>query len=151
MRRTPYHILRLVSAIVLRLAVTASLGACASAGTGTSNAFSSDPSAEEERGTPNEIVRTEVLRVATSAPNAYEVIRRLRARWLQPRRVLSLADSDSTGPIVYLDQLRWGSLDSLYQIPTDRIMRMQFIGATDATTRWGIGHAEGVISIETMR
>ncbi len=147
MRRTPYHILRLVSPIVLGLAVTASLSACASAGAGPGNAFS----AEEERGTPNVIVRAEVLRVATSAPNAYEVIRRLRARWLQPRRVLSLADPDPTGPVVYLDQLRWGSLDSLFQIQSDQIMRMQFIGATDAMTRWGTGHAGGVISIETMR
>ena len=83
MRRTPHRILRLVRAIVLGLAVTASLGACASAGTGTSNAFS----AEEERGAPNEIVRAEILRVATANTNAYEVIRRLRPRWFPTSRV----------------------------------------------------------------
>ena len=108
------------------------------------------PASEEERGTPNEIVRAEILRIAADAPNAYQVIRRLRSTWLQPRGLLSLANPNPAEPVVYLDQVRWGSPDSLYQISSDQIMRMQFIGATDAMTLWGTGHPGGVISIETV-
>ncbi len=48
---------------------------------------------------------------------------------------------------VYVDGLRYGPLESLYQISTNTIERIEYLSALDATTRYGTGHMGGAILV----
>ena len=74
---------------MVAFAITASLGACAGSRSGAS--FSPDASGDEQHGNSNLIVRTEILRAATANPQAYELIQRLRPRWLKFPRAEGVA------------------------------------------------------------
>ena len=90
----------------------------------------------------NEISRAEIIERRTDAKDAMGVVRRLRPAWLQARGTA----------VVYVDNMRQqGGLGALFNIPIGQIRLMEFIGAADATTRWGTGHMGGVIRVLTGR
>jgi outer membrane cobalamin receptor len=81
--------------------------------------------------------------------NAQEVVQRLRPQWLRGRGSVSLSDrnGESTLPLIYVDGVKYGTMDMLGQIPVTQINELQFISASDATTRWGTGLPGGVILV----
>jgi outer membrane cobalamin receptor len=81
--------------------------------------------------------------------NAQEVVQRLRPQWLRGRGSVSLNDrnGESTLPLVYIDGVKYGTLETLNQIPVTQINELQYINASDATTRWGTGLPGGVILV----
>ena len=154
MRRPLYAMRCPVSAITLGLAITVSLGACGSASMSAGDPFTTPPSApvaEKGLGSSNEIVQAEILRREGTDPVAYQLIQRLRPNWLLSRGRTSFNDPNSAYPVVYVDAIRYGGLQTLHQISSNQIRRIEFIGAADATIRWGTGHSAGVIRIVTGR
>ena len=87
---------------------------------------------------------------AANVTTAYEAIERLRPHFLRGRGASSIQDPTST-PLVYMDDVRLGSIGTLRQISALTVRQIQFITARDATTRWGTGHANGVILVLTNR
>lgn len=88
--------------------------------------------------------------VATGAPNAYDAVARLRPRWLMARSPATLQGEGS--PVwVYVDGQRMGQLQELRNLPIESISEIRFVDARDATTRYGTGHASGVIEVTTVR
>lgn len=104
--------------------------------------------------------------VASGATNAYDLIRSLRAEWLQPRGVNSFTETargyadDRPGSVpvvvagedhvlVYLDNAHIGGTQHLNDLPLADVSRIEFIPGPQATFRWGAGHAHGVILITT--
>ena len=81
--------------------------------------------------------------------NAYEVVQRLRPRWLRPRGPASFQGSAPV--IVFLDNVHSGTVEFLYGIPVEIISEIRFFDASDATNRWGTGLAGGAIEVLTMR
>lgn len=91
------------------------------------------------------IQREEVL--AANRGSAYEVIEVLRPQWLRMRSEQSVLGED--GILVYVDNVRYGDLDSLRGVNARDIFQVQRFNATAASQRWGPGHSQGVISIST--
>ena len=85
---------------------------------------------------------------ASSAPNAYEIVRELRPYWLRPRGQVSPRNPTPEIP-VYLDDIRVGTISELQRIPKTTIKEMRYYSASDATNRWGTGHARGAIAVVT--
>lgn len=81
--------------------------------------------------------------------SAYDAVQRLRPHMLQARGAISLADPSAAYPLVYVDGMRRGGLDELRGLPISMVERIEFISPADATTRWGTGHAGGVIAVTT--
>jgi outer membrane receptor for ferrienterochelin and colicin len=109
------------------------LAGCASAG----------GAGQQTRRQENLLTFEEIRQVQTG--NAYDLIRALRPNWLQSRGA-------GTGvTLVYLDGTRAGGLDFLRQIATQTIQGAQYLSGPEATTRYGTGHAGGVINITTLR
>ncbi len=136
------------------LAVAASSPGCAGAPLSGSDPFDDPVYAAqegEERGTPDVIVRSEILERGSSDHTAMALIRRLRPAWLRGRGTDSFSDPAASFPVVYIDEIRHGGLDTLHHIPASEILRMQFYSTADATTRWGTGHPSGAINIVTGR
>ncbi len=83
--------------------------------------------------------------------NALEAIMRLRPAWLRPRGRTSLRNDERSYAMVMLDDVLYGSVDSLREIPVENIDRISFMSAADATTRYGTGYFGGIIHVHTGR
>ena len=111
-------------------------GACAAGGGGSGGASSSAPITVEEI-------------QDVSANNLYEVVESLRPRWLRSRGAISINNPSAGDPVVYMNQMRMGSIEVLRDLQPSNIVGIQWVTASDATTRFGLGHAGGVIQILT--
>ena len=54
-------------------------------------------------------------------------------------------------PVVYVSWIRRGELRTLQNVNLDQVLRVEFIDALDATTRFGTGHSGGVIMVDLDR
>lgn len=77
--------------------------------------------------------------VAANVYNVYDAVTKLRPLFLQQR--------GSSPPVVYVDNVGYGGPATLRDIFTTNIQRIEYIGASDATTRFGTGHSGGAIMV----
>lgn len=83
----------------------------------------------------------------TSAATALEIIQRVRPSWLRTRGSASIL---LAAPIrVYVDGTPFGSVDALRQLSANAVERMERLGASEATQRFGTDHANGAIVVYT--
>jgi hypothetical protein len=83
----------------------------------------------------------------TGAETALDAVRQLRPQYLRGRAVVSVEYPSASVPVVYMNGLFRGDLTSLRSILVHDIEEIQYINPSDATTRWGTGHAGGVIHV----
>jgi len=88
---------------------------------------------------------------ASSTTNAWDLISQVRPNWLRGRGTPSLRDTQILLPVVYLEDRRQGDVEILRSFHTGGIAELRYINATTATTRFGNGHAGGVIQIVPRR
>ncbi len=104
------------------LLLAALLAACAPAGTGGPGRSSDLITAEEIQANPS--------------PNAYELIRKLHPTWLRGRGVTSIQDPVAANSIVvYLDETRYGGLESLRQLSTSGIRAIRYLSPASPGVR----------------
>jgi len=94
---------------------------------------------------PDRIAPAELLDVA--ANNAYDVVQQLRPQWFHIRGPTSIMEPLGELPAVYLDNVRYGDLEVLRDIPINEIQEILFVSGPDATNRWGTGVVAGVIEV----
>jgi hypothetical protein len=111
-----------------------------------------------------EVISLEEIQAA-SASNVFELVQRLHPEWLRERGTQSFSEGDKVqGDIqgttvlpglptilVYQDNARMGGLEALRTIPIADVGSVQFLNAAQATYRFGIGHAHGVILLTTRK
>jgi hypothetical protein len=134
---------RAVSAIALGLVFSACSARTEDSGNGAAPRTSS-----------NVITRQELA--AVQVPNAYDAVQRLRPSFLRPRTIAGgtkTAGGSSTVQdyaVVYVDGIRKGGPEYLRTIPTAEISELRYLSAMDATTRYGMNVAAGVIDVKLM-
>lgn len=118
-------------------ALTITLAGCAGAGAGGA---ASGP----RRGSTTRIAQDELAGVAEM--DLYGAISRLRPSWLRPQ-------SRGTLPRVILDGTPQpeGSIEMLRGMRVSDVGELQYMSASDATTRYGTGYPAGAISVTTRR
>jgi hypothetical protein len=120
-------------------AVGLTLAACATSGSGV------------QRSSPDELTREEVLSV--EARNLYDVVRRLRPRWLTAeRRAGERSFSAEMRVVVYQGQTRLGDIDVLREWSPSAVYHLQWLdGPRASATLPGLGstHVAGAIVIRT--
>jgi hypothetical protein len=83
--------------------------------------------------------------------DTYQIVQSARPAWLRPR----IAGTFSTGgpvlPEIFVDGTWFGPIETLSRVRSATIERIEFIGATDATTLYGTGYMGGVIHVYTRR
>ena len=79
--------------------------------------------------------------------NTYEAVQALRGNWLLSRPHSLLISNEPV--LVYLDDVRLGDVSELQAIPIQPVIYIRHYDSLQATERWGIGHAQGVIYIST--
>jgi len=80
--------------------------------------------------------------------SAYEVVQRLRPRWLRPR---SAGTAGQVEPAVFLNGASYGDLAALEAIRAADVAQIRYIEARDATNQFGTGFPGGIIDVETGR
>jgi hypothetical protein len=85
----------------------------------------------------------------SNASNAYEAIERLRPAFLRTRGPQSIQNPTPVTPMIYVDGMRYGAIQSLSQIPALGIISIQYLSPIDASQRFGLGNEGGAIVITT--
>lgn len=106
---------------------------------------SSTPRTESQGRDRNLITAEEIEGI--NVMDAYEAVRQLRPEFLRARGSFSIRSAEGQYPVVYVGGVRYGELNQLRGIRANEVHSIRFIGAADATTRWGTGHAGGVIEV----
>jgi hypothetical protein len=109
------------------------------AGGGGSGGASEAP----RRGSSTRIVADELAGVAEL--DLYTAVNRLRPTWLRPQ-------SRGTLPVIIVDGTpQAGGVDSLRSMRASDVAELQYMSASDATTRYGTGYTAGAIVVSTRR
>ena len=139
--------------LTLGVSIVAVGAACAGgsggpAGGAPSSATAAMSAAATPRGSANVIVEAEIP--ASGAQNALEIIQRVRPSMLRARNG-STAETGVMDIVFYLDGIRAGDRQALTAVPAHNVKEIRFLNATDATTRFGTGHALGAILVTTRQ
>jgi hypothetical protein len=102
-------------------------------------------------------VKPDVLTAAeiatTDAQNAYDAIILKRPFFMKSRGPRSLMESPvgqtAEYPVVYVDGMYYGELESLRFIAVSNIREIDYLDFNAATLRFGTGHTGGVIHVLT--
>ena len=98
-------------------------------------------------GNPDLITREQVEMLPDGT--AFTVIQRFRSGWLRARTQGTFGNASPAYAEVFVDEMRYGDINSLNRISSTSIESIQYISATDATTRYGTGYMGGIIRINT--
>ena len=79
--------------------------------------------------------------------NVYDLVAHLRPEYLRSRGANSVRDATPPTAVVYLDGMRYGSLEQMKSLSADGVLRIQYLSAADAQTRFGMDHTGGAILI----
>ena len=108
--------------------------------------------ARTAHGSPDSQLITEDEIEASRAPNAYEVIQKLRANFLTYRGETSFDRSKSQPyPTVYIDGQEFGPISSLRNVPASQVATIRLYRSWEATTKFGTGNMGGVIALTTRQ
>jgi len=118
-----------------------SLTACAAA---TSGARSNLTAAGRDVLTAAEIVTSRVT-------DAYQAVVQLRPEFLRRRGGTVTMSFNAPTVVVYLDELPYGTVESLRSIPLERVRLIRYIPAAEADLRWGGTHSAGAILVTTLK
>ena len=140
----------------LVLCVGCASGGATSGAAGAGNASATagaETAVRPVRGTLNLIPNAEIEAAAGDLMNAYDLVYRLRPSMMRFRNQTAGATSSGevVGPVAYVDDVRLGALDLMRTVMRASVKEIRFISPTDATTRWGSGHSNGVIQVVTKR
>lgn len=123
-----------------RLAAVALIGLSVSACTSTGGSRSSG------RGP----ITLENIQESNVSTNAFDVVQSLRPEWLRTRGVQTLSGEASDNIKVYVNGSQYGTNpESLRGLQRENVQRIEFLSASQATTRYGAGHTQGAILVET--
>jgi len=91
----------------------------------------------------------------TKALTAYDAISLRRPFFLKSRGMRSLREAPAGQtveyPVVYLDRMYYGDLESLKNISVTTIEEIRYLDFNAATVQFGTGHSGGIILIITKR
>jgi hypothetical protein len=116
------------------------MSACSSATTATGD------SPTQKRST---ITTEEIQKISNPGWSAYDLISRVRPEWLRARNPQTLREPDPIYPIIYLDDIENGEIESLKDITISRVASVQYITAYDTTARFGKTYVGGAIMVRT--
>lgn len=138
---------------LLFAASCASSGAPASGGAAATDAAGAPQAARVVRGSSNLITSAEIEEAGNDINNAYDLVQRLRPSMMRFRNQTAgtTSSGEVLGPVAYVDDVRLGALDLLRTVMRASVREIRFLSPTDATTRWGTGHSNGVVQVLTKR
>src|SRR5687768_3028631 len=87
----------------------------------------------------------EIQNARTPSWTVWELLTQLRPEYLRSRGQSSLRNIGPSTPVVYVNEMRFGEIESLRTMNAEQVLRVQYVNAADATTRFGTDHFGGAI------
>jgi hypothetical protein len=115
----------------------------ATLGCASSSAAPSQP--REDR---NKITAQQLARI--TADNAYDAVRLLQPQWLEDRGANTFNGPPATA-VVFIDGARVGDLEHLRNVQINSVSEIRYLTSGEASNRYGMGLARGVIEVITKR
>ena len=110
------------------------------------------------RGDQTKLTRADLDNAGSAVVTAYDAVRLLRPRWLQPPIGKSAtagmmgSGGGASAIIVYVDDLRQPDVqDALDRVKAADVVEMKYFDQNRAVQDYGPGHEAGVISVTTIR
>ncbi|HVZ47943.1 MAG TPA: hypothetical protein VG916_04120 [Gemmatimonadaceae bacterium] len=108
------------------------------------------------RGDQTKITRADLDVAGSAVVTAYDAVRLLRPRWLQPP-IGKAASSNMLTPgggntsiVVYIDDIRQPDVEtSLNRVKASDVVEMKYLDQNKAVEDYGPGHEAGVIEVKT--
>lgn len=89
--------------------------------------------------------------VASRVTDVYQAVLQLRPEFLRRRTTVMPLSPFGSAPIaVYLDEMPFGTAESLRQIPLERVRLIRYVSPTEANLKFGGSHPTGAILVTTM-
>lgn len=89
--------------------------------------------------------------VASRVTDVYQAVSQLRPEFFRRRPIAQpLTPYTNLSIAVYLDDMPYGSTESLRQIPLDRVRLIRYMSPTEANLKYGGSHASGAILVTTI-
>ena len=129
--------MRVISSQRLMLAAFALMIGLAGCASGSGGSGSSGSSSGPNRLTAADLVNQQEL-------DLYDAIRQLRGRWLTSR-------GRGTPRVVVDGSPRQSGIDELRSLRVSDVQEIEFLSASNATTRFGTGYDAGAILVTTRR
>jgi hypothetical protein len=108
----------------------------------------SGPAAKPSVGNRSSVITREEL-ATTAGLDSFEAVRRLRPMWLRTRGPVSMMLE--TGVRMHVNGFDRGRAQELKGIWSTDVESIRYLSAPDATTRYGINHADGAIMVTLRR
>jgi len=125
-----------------------SAGRCGACSPHIGPAFSGPPKIKRRRAGSGDVLSEDEF-VGTSATDAYGLVQQYRPNWLRGRGPLSITDPTAGDIQIYINSSRWGDANHLHEIPAQDVVEMRILRGPDATMKYGVNHAAGVIEVIT--
>ena len=87
----------------------------------------------------------------STVTDAFSLVQQFRPNWLHNRGPVSLTNPSAGDLKIYVDGFLFGDVTTLHNIPVLEVQRLRHLSGPDATMRYGVGHAGGVIEVWTRR
>jgi len=89
--------------------------------------------------------------VASNVTDVYQAVSQLRPEFLRRRLIPPSLQLARVSVDVFVDEVPFGSAESLRQIPLERVRLIRYMSRTDAEIRFGGYHPAGVILVTTLK
>ena len=94
-------------------------------------------------------VITEAEIVESRSITAYDAIQKLRANFFTNRGRVTIRGNASPLPVVFLDGVEFGPIESLRNIPAGHVSTIRIYRASEASPKFGTTRTGGVIAVLT--
>ncbi len=95
------------------------------------------------------LLQDEIRGSRSIGATAYDLLAQLRPEYLRNRGSVSIKNNVQATAVVYVDGTKFGDLEALRNVNAEHIFRVDYLSASDATTRFGTDHTGGAILITT--
>jgi hypothetical protein len=129
---------RRVSYVLVGLSLTACAAAVSPSGHSAS------------RNTGRDVITASEI-VASHVTDVYQAVVQLRPEFLRRRSARQVASYARGTVAVYLDDLRFGNVETLRYIPLGQVRLIRYLSPNDADLRWGGSHPTGAILVTTLK
>ena len=107
------------------------------------------PKRSRSRGRNNDVLEREEFS-GSAETDAYQLVQHFRPAWFNSRGPITFDQSSDAGTLwVYVNNIKWGDVSRLHDIPAADVVAMRHLSGPDATIRYGLDHGGGVIEVQT--
>ena len=95
----------------------------------------------------NVITAEEIAAAPATFLTAWDLVMNLRPSMLRTRGQGTSYSGGATDLVTYLGEMRLGAADNLKTVAREQIVEIRYWTPTEATQKYGIGHASGAIQV----